>query len=222
MNVASAVKGRLPMVLALFAVVVLGWSTFFVTDRAAAAFTDRARLSFSEMGTAAYGIGVVDQNGLIRSSGQAKIGGPQFVRNVRPGRTAKTTFTVANNSPDLPMAMRLAVTAKPPADPSRPDYVPWMRVTIFDQDTGEILLGDTAEDGVNGAPMEIDHDVDLGTLIGRGGPPQEDEVPHVPGRPGSERRLGLWIRLLTPVPDREMNHGGFRLGMRLSGTPVIE
>lgn len=218
MSTVPAAKERLSMILAILAVLVLGWTSFFVTDRAAAAFTDRANMTLSEMGKPNFSVGVIDDDNRVWPDQNVRVG--RGLRNVlEPGSTGNTPLKIFNNTPSLSSAIRLSIGFSDVGYP----YYPMRKhilLTVIDAQTRHVYLGDASGDPTKGASLMETYDLDFGVITPRGLPPQNKGEEYVPGAPGSLRDLELIFHF--PETDEFVPPGAMRSHLSITTTPIIE
>ena len=189
------------------------------------AFTDQAGLNAGPGGVGGATFDIVsvlpDGNVAQAQPGQGVTvpiaGDDSFV----PGRTVTVDLGVANNSPSLAAAVSVAVK---PSDPTgtgqvggSPNITPFLRVTIVDTTTGELLVGGSATDPSQGVAV-ADASAVTGRLPARGSAALPDGAPWLAGDDGSRHDLTITLYYLDTPETSAYNGGKTALEVEFDGT----
>lgn len=189
------------------------------------AFTDRAALALGPDGIGTNGpfdIVTVLPDGLVHQGvpGAPAVlpipGGGAFV----PGRAITVAVAVANNTRDLAAAVTMTIA---PSDAggtgqvgSAPNITPFIRVTVVDADTQQLLLGGSATDPGHGVPIGSAAAA-LGRLGPRSAPPLSDGDPWIAGAGGSRRDLAVTLYFIDTPETNAFNGGQTGLEIEFDG-----
>ncbi|MFB9747009.1 hypothetical protein [Leifsonia shinshuensis] len=200
-------------------------ATLLTAGQTMSAFTDQAMLNLGTDGVGAHPFDIVSvlpgeqvAEALPGQGVAVPISGDDgFV----PGRTITVDLGVANNTPDL--AAAVTVTVKP-SDPggtgqvgSSPNITPFLRVTVVDTTTGALLVGGSATDPTQGAPVASASGV-IGRLAPRGAPALADGSTWVPGNAGSRHDLTITLFYVDTPDTAAYNNGRSALEVEFDGT----
>lgn len=189
-------------------------AALFTVGQTMSAFTDRAGLNTGPdgVGGATFDIVSVLPDGDVAQArpGQGVTvpiaGDDSFV----PGRSVTVDLGVANNSPQLAAALRVTVKPSDAAGTgqvgSSPNITPFLRVTVVDTTTGTLLVGGSATDPSQGAPVATATGV-LGRLPARGAPALADGAAWVDGSAGSRHDLSITL-FYVDTPETTAYNGG--------------
>ena len=218
---------RHPISIPVAAVGALAMSAVLISaSLAVSAFTDAATLNLgpSGVGSAArFQILTVVPGGTVHSgapSGPVEVpisGGDSFV----PGRTITVDLGVGNNSPAVAAAVTVSVG---PSDQdgtgqvgSAPNITPFIRVTVVDTSTDTVLIGGSATDPTQGAPVSA-ASATIGRLAPRGGTPLTDGDQWTAGSPDSRHDLTISLYYPDTPETNAFNGGQTALEVRFDGT----
>lgn len=138
-----------------------------------------------------------------------------------PGGTLTVSLGVANNSPSLAAAVTVAVR---PSDADgtgqvdgSPNITPFLRVTVVDTTTGQLLVGGSAADPSQGAAV-ADASAVIGRLPARGSPALADGSPWLSGSDGSRHDLTITLFYVDTPETSAYNGGKTALEVEFDGT----
>ena len=189
-------------------------ATLFAVVPTVSAFTDQGRLNpgSNGLGGATFDILSVLPDGTVAQARPGEgvtvpiPGDDGFV----PGRTITVDLGVANNSPLLAAAVTIAVK---PADAAgtgqvagSPNITPFIRVTVVDSTTGQLLVGGSATDPSQGAAV-ADATGAVGRLAARGAPALADGGSWIDAAAGSRHDLTVTL-FYVDTPETAAYNGG--------------
>lgn len=192
----------------------------------ASAYTDRASLNLGPTGigvNSPFDIAAVLPNGTLAqavpgSGVSIPVTGEQaFV----PGRSVTVVLSVANNTPDLAATATVAVTPSDAAGTgqvgSAPNITSFVRVTIFDTTTLQLLVGGSTTDATQGVPVSA-ASASVGRLNPRGSAALADGATWVPGAAGSWRSLTVVLYYVDTPATSSYNGGQTALAVKFDAT----
>lgn len=185
------------------------------TTSTMSALTDTAALNLGQGGIGSdvpFGIVTVHPDGTVHHAppGAAAAvpltGDDAFV----PGRSLSVDLGVANNSPGVAAQVTMTIGPSDAAGTgqvgSAPNITPFIRVTIVDTSTGQLLLGGSASDPSQGVPVDAANAV-IGRLGARGAAPLTDGDTWAPGAADSRRDLTI-VLYYVDTPETSAYNGG--------------
>lgn len=138
-----------------------------------------------------------------------------------PGRSISVDLGVANNTPGIAAAVTMTIVPAGAGGTGQvgtaPNITPFIRVTVVDAATGELLVGGSAADPAQGASI-ADANAVLGRLTPRGAAPLADGAAWVAGDPESRRNLTITLHYADSPEASEYNGGRSALEVVFHGT----
>ncbi|GAB3575620.1 hypothetical protein GCM10027406_07410 [Leifsonia lichenia] len=185
------------------------------TTTTVSALTDRASLTIGPAGIGSavpFGIVTVGPDGTVHHAppGSAAAlpltGDDAFV----PGRSISVDLGVANNAPGIAAQVTIAIGPSDAAGTGQvgtsPNITPFIRVTVIDAATSQLLLGGSATDPSQGVTVDQANAV-VGRLGQRDAPPLADGEPWAAGAADSRRDLTV-ILYYIDTPETSAYNGG--------------
>ena len=138
-----------------------------------------------------------------------------------PGGALTVNLGVANNSPSLAAAVTIAVKPSDAAGTGQvdgsPNITPFLRVTVVDTTTGQLLVGGSASDPSQGAAV-ADASAVIGRLPARGSAALADGAAWVAGNAGSRHDLTITLFYVDTPETSAYNGGQTALEVEFDGT----
>lgn len=137
-----------------------------------------------------------------------------------PGQTLRVDLAVANDEPDVDAAVTVAVL---PADSggtgqagTAPNVTPFLRITVVDDTSGEVLIGGSATDPSRGATL-ADASGMVGRLAARDTAAVADHAAWTAGASGSRHDLRVELYLPDTPAVRALGGGQTALSVMFYG-----
>jgi len=176
-----------------------------------------------EAGTApSLDLVTIDGRGMVtRSHGDAAFLPLGDDDRYAPGRAFHLDVGVADNDPDTGAAVTLAVVPMDAAGTGQvgtsPNLTPFLRVTVVDETTDQVLVGDSATDPSRGAEV-ADASALLNRLEPRDADPLADGSRWIPGASGNRHDLDVTIYCPDTPAVRALADGRSDLDLMVYGT----
>ena len=196
------------------------------TTTTVSAITDRASLTLGPDGIGTdipFGIVTVDPDGIVHHAppGAAAAvpltGDDAFV----PGRSVSVDLGVANNAPGIAAQVTMTIRPSDAAGTgqvaSAPNITPFIRVTVFDTATNQVLLGASPTDPTQGVTVDEANAV-IGRLGQRDAPSLSDGDPWTAGAADSRRDLTVVLYYVDAPETGALNGGAAALEVVFHGS----
>ena len=136
------------------------------------------------------------------------------------GRAFHLAVGVADNDPDTGAAVTVAILPMDAAGTGQvgasPNLTPFLRVTVVDETTGQVLIGRSASDPAAGAPV-ADASAMMNRLAARDADPLTDGTRWTPGASGSRHDLDVTIYCPDTPAVRALAGGRSDLALMVYG-----
>ncbi len=186
------------------------------------AFTDKASLNVGRQGiglNSPFDLVTVFPNGIVRQALPAQgvllpvTGEQTFI----PGRSVSVNLTVANNTPDLASSATVSVAPIGTGQVgSSPNITSFIRVTVFDTNTQQLLVGGSATNPALGVALNATGTI--GRLNARGSAALAEGATWVADAAGSSRNLTIVLYYVDTPATSSFNGGQTALEVRFDAT----